>query len=106
MESEKIPFIVDNQLPGTVGLEIYYWQGDEIKCDCRCLAMIPELEENIRMDPVEYDVYQIVLFYSGRFHYVYRELLDKKVKSIEFPFLSIDLDHSKSVSLITLYTQG
>jgi hypothetical protein len=93
---EKKSLIVVNELDSAAGIEIYYYQGDEIKCECQLVKSVE------RVYPVEYDIYQVIVFYDRRFHHITRELLDKKIKSIDFPYFSVKLTHNKSTTLLTL----
>lgn len=95
---EKKIYIVDNQLPQEVGIEIYYFHENEVKCECE---FISSCNENYTVN-IEYDVYQISFFYLGRFHYVSKELLNRKIKSIEFPFFLVNLNYQLNEIKITL----
>ena len=96
MENEKKLYIVDNKLQKDIGLEIYYYSCAEIKCD----GMVLESKHMTKL--INYDIYKISIFYEGRFHDFTCELLHKKIRKIEFPFMILNIDYNDTNWKITI----
>lgn len=73
---------IKNQTKNQIGIELYYYKEDEIKCDCMFMKSSSETQIPI------VDLYEIVFFCNGRFNTVSHTLLEKKIKSVEFPFFT------------------
>ena len=97
MESEKKSITFHNRQLSQIGLEIYYEIENEIICDCHLIE-----KEYIEKLDMHSNIYQIVIFYLGRFHYISQDLLNKRIKKITFPFCSVLLDYADGLA-ITLY---
>ncbi len=87
-------FTIVNQSSKQIGIEIYYYKNHEIKCEC---MFVKPVSEKIQIEIS--DVYQLIFFYEGRFHQIAQELLDKKIKSIEFPFFTARFEFTDTIQL-------
>lgn len=84
---------IKNQTNNQIGIELYYYKDDEIKCDCMFMKSSGETQISIS------NLYEIVFFCNGRFHTIAHTLLDKKIKSVEFPFFTAYLDFTDIIQL-------
>lgn len=94
MESEKKSITFHNRQLSQIGLEIYYEDEDEIMCDGHLVE-----KECVEKFDMRSSIYQIIIFYLGRFHYISQDLLNKRIKKIAFPFCSILLEYDDGLTM-------
>ena len=85
---------VNNHLSKSIWIEIYHYEEDAVKCEFLNVDEKGEIAVS--------DIYKIVVFYERRFHEIPSELLNKKIRRVEFPFFMVNLEYAKDTIQLTL----
>lgn len=86
---------VNNHLPKSIWIEIYYCEEDAVKCE---FLNVGTEKGEISIS----NIYKIVIFYEQRFHEIPSKLLNKKIRRVEFPFFMVNLEYAKDTIQLTL----
>lgn len=90
---------IKNQTNNQIGIELYYFKDDEIKCDCMFMKSASETQISV------VDLYEIVFFCNGRFNTFSHTLLEKKIKSVEFPFFTLTIEFMDTIQLTLINSE-